>query len=86
MHVSREQVWAAVWMLSDNPDDPDGATFLAQTSGSAEMPASSGDPEAPCPELPDDRGVGNAFIGTGFSDPDTRSWIDHIYIAHWKNG
>ena len=32
-----------------------------------------------------DRGQGNAFIGTGFSDPNTRSWIDNIYIAHGRN-
>ena len=32
-----------------------------------------------------DRGKGNAFIGTVFSDPNTLSRVEDIYIAHWKN-
>ena len=60
-------------------------SFLGQTTCSAEMSACSGDPESPCPEDELDRGEGNVFIGSGFSDPRTRAWIDNIYFAHWKN-
>ncbi len=82
VHVSKDQVWAGVWMLSDNSNE---VKFLGQNSCSGDMPASRASSEGPCPELPEDRGVGNAFIGTGFSDPKTSSWIDRIHIAHWKN-
>jgi hypothetical protein len=85
VHVSKQQVWAGVWMLTQNRRGRPVATFLDQTSCTGDMPASADDPDAPCPELDEDRGVGNAFIGTGFSDPETRSWIDQIFIAHWKN-
>ena len=37
------------------------------------------------PEGALDRGRGNAFIGSAFADPETKSWMDNVYIAHWKN-
>ena len=43
-------------------------------------------PGTPGFELAEDRGRGNAFIGAGFTDPDNRSWVDNIYLAHWKSG
>lgn len=82
VHVSKDHVWAGVWLLSGIAKE---AKFLGQNSCIGDMPASKGNTDAPCPQLPEDRGVGNAFIGTGFSDPQTRSWIDQIHIAHWKN-
>lgn len=89
IHVSRGQVWAGIWMVSEQvqgkrKSDP-VYTFLGQTCCTDDVSAYSGNPEAPCPEDVEDRGQGNAFIGTGFSDPETQSWIDSIYIAHWKN-
>ena len=89
IHVSRESVWAGVWQVVIHRS-ADGALgreyrFMGQTdcpdteSGFAETAINSGGEDSL------DRGQGNAFIGTGFSDPNTRSWIDNIYIAHWRN-
>jgi hypothetical protein len=88
VHVSKGQVWAGVWMIleatsASAPPKPE-YMFLGQTYGADDVTAFSGDPQAPCPEDALDRGQGNAFIGSGFSDPDSSSWIDNIYIAHWK--
>jgi hypothetical protein len=88
VHVSKGQVWAGIWMVSkattsSGQSQPE-YRFLGQTCGSDDVPAFSGDLDAPCPEDVLDRGQGNAFIGSGFSDPDSRSWIENIYIAHWK--
>jgi hypothetical protein len=89
IHVSRDNVWAGVWQVSNQVTESVKTapvyTFLGQTSCTAQGPAYSGNPDSPCPEDEHDRGTGNAFIGTGFSDPETRAWIDNIYIAHWKN-
>jgi hypothetical protein len=89
IHVSRGDVWAGVWEVTRQSvgDRQMTAvyTFLGQTACATEGPAFSGDPESPCPEDKADRGQGNVFIGTGFSDPQTRAWMDNIYIAHWKN-
>jgi hypothetical protein len=76
VHVSAAHVWAGVWII--RPPDPmtgetsDRYELLGETACSA------------CPQHPGDRGVGNAFIGAGFSDPETHSRVDHICIAHWK--
>ena len=89
IHVSSSDVWAGVWKVTNQPSDNDLTvpvyTFLGQTACSADMPACSGNPDSPCPEDELDRGKGNVFIGSGFSDPETRAWIDNIYIAHWKH-
>ena len=89
IQVTRHNVWAGVWEVNHQAADEDRLTpvysFLAQTTCTTEAPAYSGNPESPCPEDETDRGRGNVFIGTGFSDPLTRSWIDDIYIAHWKS-
>ena len=87
VHVSRDNVWAAVWevvinQLSDGRQSR-AYNFLDQVfSPDPELkiiPAGMGCEEA------QDRGQGNVFIGTGFSDPETNSHIENIYIAHWKN-
>ena len=89
IHVSRGCVWAAVWKVTNKPSI-DGASqrhycFLGQVTCTVDAPGFSGNPASPCPENEHDRGRGNAFIGSGFANPETRSWIDNIYIAHWKN-
>jgi hypothetical protein len=60
-------------------------TFMGQAICSGEGPGYSGNPGSPCPQEAADRGQGNAFIGSGFADPETRSRVDNIHIAHWKN-
>jgi len=89
IHVSRDCVWAGVWKVTkERSVDAVTArnyTFLGQTTCSNEAPGFSGNANSPCPEDALDRGRGNAFIGTGFADPETRSWMDNIYVAHWKN-
>ena len=88
IHVSLGCVWAGVWevtkTLSDVGTDERTYTFLGQTICSGGGPGYSGDPDSPCPEVALDQGQGNAFIGSGFAHPDTRSWVENIYIAHWK--
>jgi hypothetical protein len=88
IHVSSGCVWAGVWEVAEIQAD-DGAVernyaFVGQTSCSSEGPGYSGNPALPCPEHALDHGQGNVFIGTGFSDPETNSRVDNIYIAHWK--
>ena len=89
IHVSKDEVWAGIWKVSKPQSDNGLAvpayTFLGQASCSEKGPAYGGKPGTPCPEHELDRGQGNVFIGTGFSDPETRAWIDNICIAHWKN-
>ena len=89
IHVSKGQVWAGVWMISETPSAMGKIgrdyQFIGQTRCSPEMPACTRDAAAPGPEAALDKAIGNAFIGTGFSDPETLSWIDNIYIAHWKS-
>ena len=89
IHVSKDQVWAGIWEVSKQGSGKDEAgpdySFLGQASCTDEGPGYSGNPCSPCPEDDLDRGQGNVFIGTGFSDPETSCWIDNIYIAHWKN-
>lgn len=80
IHVSRDRVWAGVWQLvSDRSVDVPADrryVFLGQTVSTVSERGA---------EHPADRGQGNAFIGTGFSDPNTRSRVENIFIAHWKN-
>jgi hypothetical protein len=80
LHVSSDTAWAGVWLVEDS-----GAVYIpmGQTHCGECGPGAYADGSRPCPELPEDRGVGNAFIGTGFADPSNRSWIDNLYIAHW---
>lgn len=86
IHVSREHVWAGVWKVTQarNAKGRESRvyTFLDQVACSDRGLGFTG---APCAELAADKGQGNAFIGAGFADPDNRSWVDHIHIAHWKN-
>ena len=84
IYVSRDHVWAGVWQVSD--DLGAGSRrydFLGQVACSDRTP---GFAVAPCLELAADQGKGNAFIGAGFTDPENRSWVDNIYLAHWKTG
>jgi len=89
IRVSKDHVWAGVWKVTMGRSAEGGVMrnyiFLDQVSCTDEAPGFSGDTGAPCPQDPADRGRGNAFIGTGFADPETSSWVDNIYIAHWKN-
>jgi hypothetical protein len=86
IHVSKDQVWVSVWEVKRTGEDgADDYLFLGHASCSEDGPAYTGNPRSPCPEDPLDRGKGNVFIGTGFSDPETKSRIESIYIAHWKS-
>ena len=81
IHASKAHVWAGVWQVNDN-NGKRSYTFLDQVACSDTRLGFSG---SPCLEQADDRGRGNAFIGAGFADPDNRSFVDNIYLAHWKN-
>ncbi len=89
IHVSLSNVWAGVWEVSKSHSAGGvvtrGYTFLGQTGCSNHGPGPGGDPYPARRVDALDRGQGNAFIGTGFSDPETSSRIENIYIAHWKN-
>jgi hypothetical protein len=86
IHVSKDQVFTAIWEVVNNPATGEASYhFLGQANCSEEGPGCSGNPCSPCPEAPADKGRGNVFIGTGFSDPETRCRIDNIFVAHWKN-
>lgn len=83
IHVSWGSVWAGVWEVTEKKSAGGEIEreyiFLGQTA------CSTKDSGPVCHEDESDRGQGNAFIGTGFSDPETNSLVDNIYIAHWKN-
>jgi hypothetical protein len=84
IHVARNHVWAGVWKVEEKETGTPQRiyTFLDQVACSDKGLGFTG---SPCPEDPADRGQGNAFIGAGFADPENSSWVDNIYIAHWKN-
>lgn len=89
IHIAKNHAWAGVWKIEQH-ELADGSferqyIFMNQVSCCQKGPGYSGNPGAPCPELDADRGRGNAFIGSGFSDPETRSRVENIYIAHWKS-
>ena len=83
IHVSWGSVWAGIWEVTEKQSADGEASreyiFLGQSACSNEHSGPV------CHEDESDRGQGNAFIGTGFSDPDTNSRVENIYIAHWKN-
>jgi len=89
IHVSRDSVWAGVWQVtigrSVAGETTRDYTFLGETSCPETTAGFAGNCIAMGCEDAADRGQGNAFIGTGFSDPQTRSRVENIYIAHWKN-
>lgn len=83
IHVSKDRVWAGVWKVTGgSPAGSRNYMFLDQVACSDVGFGFNG---SACPEDPADRGRGNAFIGSGFTDPETRSRVENIYIAHWKN-
>lgn len=89
IHVSKDQVWAGVWKVTETRAG-DGSVsrdyrFLDQVACTDTWPGMVGQKASNCPEAPADRGQGNAFIGSGFASPETRSRVDNVYIAHWKN-
>ncbi len=88
IHVSTNCVWAGVWQVTGNEDHVGTGkphyTFMDQLICSQNAPGYSGNPDAPCPQVALDQGRGNAFIGTAFADPETSSWVDNVFIAHWK--
>lgn len=89
IHVSRECVWAGVWQVftkrSENGETSRDYSFLGQTYCPDTEPGFTSNMKGMGVEDALDRGRGNAFIGTGFSDPDTRSRVENIFIAHWRN-
>lgn len=79
--VSSRNTEARIWqVLKDGRFE-----LIGQANCRDGGPASVAGSDAPCPELPEDRGVGNAFIGTGFASPITNSIADNIYLAHWPD-
>jgi hypothetical protein len=83
IHVSKDHVWAGVWEITGSPGGSRDYRFMDQVACSDRAPGFAG---SPCPELTEDGGRGNAFIGAGFANPDNRSWVDNIYLAHWRTG
>jgi hypothetical protein len=81
VHVAREHVWAGVWKITESDNGSRDYRFLDQVACSDRASGFAG---SPCRELAEDTGRGNAFIGTGFADPDSRSWVDNVFLAHWK--
>ena len=77
--VSTGNTKAAVWQVHRGSE----YRLIGQADCRDGGPASTHCPDAPCPELSEDAGIGNAFIGTGFASPVTRSFADNIYLAHW---
>ena len=88
VQVSIDRVWVNVWQViekrSVNAKVIRDYVLLGQADSPDEGLEFGGNPGSPCQENKLDRGRGNAFIGSGFADPETRSWIDNIYITHWK--
>lgn len=82
IHVSKDHVWAGVWKVTESPDGSQQYVFMDQVACSDRAPGFAG---SACPEQVEDRGRGNAFIGAGFADPDNHSFVENIYLAHWKN-
>ena len=89
VHVSRDSVWAGVWQVRFNRSTDKESVreykFMGETFSQDSLSESGGNPVRMGAEALQDRGRGNAFIGTGFSDPQTRSHVENIFIAHWKN-
>lgn len=89
IHVSRDNVWAGVWEVvinrSADVELSREYTFLGQTACPDTETGFAANTINMCGEDTLDRGQGNAFIGTGFSDSNTRSWIENIFISHWRN-
>jgi hypothetical protein len=81
IRVSRDRTWAGVWRVTGPGEGESKYRFMGQVACSDRAPGFSG---TPGDELAEDRGQGSAFIGAGFADPDNRSWVGNIYLAHWK--
>jgi len=89
IHVSRDCAWAGVWQVTarrsiEGESIPD-YIFMGQAHSPDTESGFGAHLVGRGREDVMDRGKGNAFIGTGFSDPQTRSRVENIYIAHWKN-
>jgi hypothetical protein len=89
VHVSRDSVWAGVWQVtidrSVEGEITRDYTFMGQTVSPDSDPEIAANIRGMGVEDMLDRGQGNVFIGTGFSDPNSRSRVENIFIAHWKN-
>jgi hypothetical protein len=89
VHVSRDSVWAGVWQVtidrSVEGEITRDYTFMGQTASPDSDPEIAANISGMGAEDMLDRGQGNVVIGTGFSDPNSRSRIENIFIAHWKN-
>jgi hypothetical protein len=85
IHVSSSNVWAGIWLKQASSQSGSGAyTFLDQVSCMGTESFDDGRVPPSCHVYPQDRGCGNAFIGTAFADPETRSTVREIHIAHWR--
>lgn len=80
--VARDRAWAGVWRVKESAAGSRRYEFMGQVASPDRSPGFAG---LPCTELAEDRGRGNAFVGAGFADPDNRSRVDNIYLAHWKD-
>lgn len=89
VHVSFNSAWVGIWEAKKTHSDRGlitaDYTFLGQADWPDEGPGIGAHFKPAKPEDYQDRGQGNAFIGCGFADPETRSWVENIYLAHWKN-
>ncbi len=87
VHVSRDNVWVAVWqvIIDQCSDGQLSRTYRFLDQVSSPDPGFSDKIIGMGCEDKLDKGIGNVFMGTGFSDPETNSHIENIYIAHWKN-
>ena len=88
VQVSLDRVWIDVWQVIEKRSLEGKVirdyVLLGQADSPDEGLEIDGNTGLSGQEYNHDRGRGNAFIGSGFADPETRSWIDNIYIAHWK--
>ena len=83
LHVSDTRVWAAIWQRLDGGEDS-RYRFMAQTGTHLHPPLAGGGRPHPASALhSDDQGVGNGFIGCGFSRADNQSRIEQLHLAHW---
>jgi len=89
VQVSFERVWVGIWQVIESRagsgDILQNYVFLGQAEYPDEGFGLQVDPGLPSQLTSPDQGSANAFIGTGFADPQTRSWIDNIYLSHWKS-
>ena len=89
VQVSFDQVWVGIWQVirsrSINSDVLQNYVLLGHAGYPDEGSGFHVGHNSSYQGINPDQGSGNAFIGSGFADPETRSWVDNIYISHWKS-